>query len=642
MMRRRNHGLSETTENKSTETQALNDPDDVKKSSFTATASTSRQAHSPDQNQYSILPIFILLSLVRVIAALTSPIADCDETFNYWEPMHYLLFGYGFQTWEYSPEFALRSYAYLIPYAFMAKIGWFIHQVLEGIIPSINFLSPKIFAFYFVRVVQGLFTAFLESYLSTAVNYRFGSSVNYLFIIFLLFSPGMFRSAVEFLPSSFAMICLIAAFAAWIHNKNFIAVFAVALGSFLGWIFAAVLAIPMAMHMLWNGFLRFFKHAFVSGAVIAVAMIIIDSYYFGKLVFAPFNHILYNVFPQEGAGSQIFGVDSWKFYAFNLFLNTNVTILLYASYPIQWPVKFLFSYRDLQKRHSLIHEFTILCSSYIALAIFFSQPHKEERFLAPCYPFISLTAAVAASDYINWVVNIYAWITGGSNERRVGSKTSIERRLRLVKLILYTGICCLTIVFGISRIVMQIQSFHAPLRIYQGLSQIERSRHGNASEIKSDADINVCVGKEWYRFPNSFFVPYHQVRIRFVRGGFTGLLPKPYSSEKMATRIIPRGMNGFNKADPDQFFDWKTQGTCHYIIDLDLDGSKDYLKYSSAETSEENRANTQIYLKEKFLSSERSARGYRAFFVPGFERKLVYGDYLLVKNSAFPLVSSID
>ncbi|RLN49260.1 hypothetical protein BBJ28_00026990, partial [Nothophytophthora sp. Chile5] len=44
-----------------------------------------------------------LLLLLRVASALVNPIADCDETFNYWEPLHFLLYGFGFQTWEYSP-----------------------------------------------------------------------------------------------------------------------------------------------------------------------------------------------------------------------------------------------------------------------------------------------------------------------------------------------------------------------------------------------------------------------------------------------------------------------------------------------------------------------------------------------------------
>jgi alpha-1,2-mannosyltransferase len=40
------------------------------------------------------------LLVVRMVAATVSPIADCDETFNYWEPLHYILHHTGLQTWE--------------------------------------------------------------------------------------------------------------------------------------------------------------------------------------------------------------------------------------------------------------------------------------------------------------------------------------------------------------------------------------------------------------------------------------------------------------------------------------------------------------------------------------------------------------
>jgi alpha-1,2-mannosyltransferase len=42
-----------------------------------------------------------LLATIRLLSALYNLVADCDETFNYWEPTHYLMYGYGFQTWEY-------------------------------------------------------------------------------------------------------------------------------------------------------------------------------------------------------------------------------------------------------------------------------------------------------------------------------------------------------------------------------------------------------------------------------------------------------------------------------------------------------------------------------------------------------------
>ena len=54
--------------------------------------------------------VFIALLVIRLASALYNQIWDCDETYNYWEPLHFTLYKHGFQTWEYSPEFGLRSY----------------------------------------------------------------------------------------------------------------------------------------------------------------------------------------------------------------------------------------------------------------------------------------------------------------------------------------------------------------------------------------------------------------------------------------------------------------------------------------------------------------------------------------------------
>lgn len=60
---------------------------------------------------------FLLLLLARLASAALNIIHDCDETFNYLEPLHYLLHGSGMQTWEYSARFALRSWLYLLLHA---------------------------------------------------------------------------------------------------------------------------------------------------------------------------------------------------------------------------------------------------------------------------------------------------------------------------------------------------------------------------------------------------------------------------------------------------------------------------------------------------------------------------------------------
>jgi len=66
---------------------------------------------------------FKVLFLVRVLAATYSNISDCDEVFNYWEPMHYLQYGSGLETWEYSPVYAIRSWAYILVHALPAEIA---------------------------------------------------------------------------------------------------------------------------------------------------------------------------------------------------------------------------------------------------------------------------------------------------------------------------------------------------------------------------------------------------------------------------------------------------------------------------------------------------------------------------------------
>ena len=37
--------------------------------------------------------ISVVFVAIRVGTANLSPITDCDEVFNYWEPLHFLLYG---------------------------------------------------------------------------------------------------------------------------------------------------------------------------------------------------------------------------------------------------------------------------------------------------------------------------------------------------------------------------------------------------------------------------------------------------------------------------------------------------------------------------------------------------------------------
>ena len=91
-----------------------------------------------------------LLLAARLSAAVWSGVSDCDETFNYWEPSHHLLYGQGLQTWEYEPRFALRSYLYLQLHLLPARL----YTAL---------LQPNpMMVFYFLRCLLGLVCSLAE------------------------------------------------------------------------------------------------------------------------------------------------------------------------------------------------------------------------------------------------------------------------------------------------------------------------------------------------------------------------------------------------------------------------------------------------------------------------------------------------
>lgn len=49
---------------------------------------------------------------------LTLPIV-----YNFWEPLHFLHRGYGFQTWEVAPQYGIRSWAYILFHLLPARFA---------------------------------------------------------------------------------------------------------------------------------------------------------------------------------------------------------------------------------------------------------------------------------------------------------------------------------------------------------------------------------------------------------------------------------------------------------------------------------------------------------------------------------------
>lgn len=175
----------------------------------------------------------------NLVAAIFAPIQDCDETFNYWEPTHYLSHGYGLQTWEYSPDYAIRSWLYIALHAIGANV--------RRLLPH----STKVAEFYFLRYLLAFVCALCQTLMWRAVCLALSPRVGLFFILALVFSPGNFHASTAYLPSSFAMYMAMlgaAAFMNWRGGlKTSRGIFWYAVGGVVGWPFAAALCAPFVL-----------------------------------------------------------------------------------------------------------------------------------------------------------------------------------------------------------------------------------------------------------------------------------------------------------------------------------------------------------------------------------------------------------
>ena len=180
---------------------------------------------------------FAIFFAANSLAAAFSPIQDCDEVFNYWEPTHYLNHGYGLQTWEYSPAYAIRSWAYTGLHAVVIQVAQFL-----------PFLHNKVAQFYFLRTVLGLVCALCETKLFSTVSRTLNPRVAMFFIMVILFSPGMYHASIAYLPSSFAMYTSMLGFSAFMDwsggMRTAQGIFWFAVGALIGWPFAGALVLP--------------------------------------------------------------------------------------------------------------------------------------------------------------------------------------------------------------------------------------------------------------------------------------------------------------------------------------------------------------------------------------------------------------
>ncbi|EGR51150.1 glycosyltransferase family 22 [Trichoderma reesei QM6a] len=501
---------------------------------------------------YGMKPIsaFYLFFGANLIAALFAPIQDCDETFNYWEPTHYLSHGYGLQTWEYSPDYAIRSWLYIALHAIVGNI--------RRILPQ----SSKVAEFYFIRYGLALLCAICQTIMFQSISLALNARIGVLFVIATIVSPGNFHASASFLPSSFAMYMAMlgaASFMNWrggLKTWQGMAWFAVA--GILGWPFAAALCAP---YLLEEFILVLFSDRssliealirFVRGVIAAFLVLgfdfTINLFFYKKSVVVAWNIVKYNIFSKTG-GPDLYGTEPWTFYFKNLALNFNIWFILALLVLPLFILQKTFSSTS-QSLASGLRTIVFIAPFYMWLGIFTAQPHKEERFIYPAYPFLALNAAIS--------VHIILYALGTSDAKTFVGK--IPGRLKL----LVVGLTfLLSVSVSLARIYGIYSAYSAPLKIY---SPLWGDGSGNTFGAEED---NVCFGKEWYRFPTSYFLP-RNMHAKFLRSEFRGLLPGEFSEAGTGfgfwsgTWLPTKGLNDRNEEDLGKYVEPRM---CSFLVD---------------------------------------------------------------------------
>ncbi|KAH9908490.1 Alg9-like mannosyltransferase [Xylariomycetidae sp. FL2044] len=553
---------------------------------------------------FAIEPIkaFYVFLAANLISALFAPIQDCDETFNYWEPTHYLSHGYGLQTWEYSPDYAIRSWFYVGLHALIGNIRRLLPQ------------STKVAEFYFIRYALALLCSLCQVLLFRVISFTMNPRIGLFFIMATVMSPGNFHASTAYLPSSFAMYMSLlgaAAFMNWsggLRTSQGIWWFAV--GGILGWPFAAALCAPFLVEEavfatissrdgLYEAIFRVLRGV-VAGLLLIVGDAAINTFFYKKPAFVAWNIVKYNIFSSTG-GPELYGTEPWTFYFRNLAINFNIWfVLALLSLPL-----FLL-HKAFSSKHygfaTAMRTIVFLSPFYMWLAIFTLQPHKEERFMYPAYPFIALNAALG--------LHIILSAFGSSDPKTLVGKIPAK-----LKLLVVMGVMLFSLDLGVARIIGIYTAYSAPLKLYEPLG----AGIGGGHDLGNPGD-NVCFGKEWYRFPSSYFLP-RDMHAKFIRSEFRGLLPGDFSEARTGfgfwsgTWLPPSGMNDRNEEDMAKYVDLRQ---CVFLVDTQYPANTDPLPPNEPDYVADSER-WEVVKCEPFLDASKTPFLARVLWVPDLQ-----------------------
>ncbi|RJE19424.1 Alpha-1,2-mannosyltransferase [Aspergillus sclerotialis] len=371
------------------------------------------------------------------------------------------------------------------------------------------FFSNKVLEFFAIRFFLAVICAACQTRLYSAVCRTLSPRIGLLFLMIAAFSPGMFHASASFLPASFTMYTSmlgLAAFLDWRGGQKIPqGIMWFGLGAIVGWPFAGALVIPLLLEELAIGFIAGSMRTVVSNILNGILRCLA---------------IMWAEIAVDYVFLKKFTVVPWNIVAYNVFGGQGRGPEIFGTEP--WA----FYIRNLLLNFNIWFILAISAAPLLVLQALFRLHATSKQTL--------LRTVTDPKELMG----------------RIPTK---------LKLVFVISTMLFAINSGMLRIVSMITAYNAPLKVFEPLWKPEVA-HGGES---------VCFGKEWYRFPSSFFLP-NGMRAKFIRSEFRGLLPgefpdaTSYKDLAAGTSQLPTGMNDRNMEDPGKYVDLSQ---CSFLVD---------------------------------------------------------------------------
>jgi alpha-1,2-mannosyltransferase len=286
-----------------------------------------------------------------------------------------------------------------------------------------------------------------------------------------------------------------------------------------------------------------------------------------------------------------YGVEPASYYIKNLALNWNLVFVFGALGPLFAVLVLTFTPG---KRRAAVAFLRWVSGAMLWAAIMFSQPHKEERFLYPIYHLLSLSAVYCLCEFGALLggetqsVSIDAPAVVKSDKKAI--KGDVDEQFnkfssgRVQKqsergvcfclgVLIRTALLVAFVALSVSRNIAQVVNYGAPLHVWGAVAAAQTKISLGLQDTPIIANSSVCVGKEWYRFPSSFFLPHG--RLLFLRSEFRGQLPQPFPAPIDGRPATFVEQSEFNDENTEVMSRYSELDQCDYIVDLDLTAQRE-------------------------------------------------------------------